>query len=56
MRIGAVFPQTELGGDVRAVRAYGQAVEELGYRHVLAYDHVLGADPAVHAGWRVPTT
>ena len=54
MRIGAVFPQTELGGDVRAVRAYGQAVEELGYRHVLAYDHVLGADPAVHAGWAGP--
>jgi probable F420-dependent oxidoreductase len=51
MRIGVVFPQTELGGDVGAVRAYGQAAEALGYTHVLAYDHVLGADPAVHAGW-----
>ena len=37
-----------------AVRAYGQAVGELGYRHVLAYDHVLGADPTVHAGWAGP--
>ena len=49
-----VFPQTELGGDVGAVRAYGQAVEELGYTHLLAYDHVVGADPAVHAGWNGP--
>jgi probable F420-dependent oxidoreductase len=54
MRIGVVFPQTELGGDVGAVRAYGEAVAELGYEHVLAYDHVVGADPAVHEGWRRP--
>jgi hypothetical protein len=54
MRVGAVFPQTELGGDVGALRAYGQGVEDLGYRHVLAYDHVVGADPAVHAGWDGP--
>ena len=48
MKIGVVFPQTELGGDVGAVRAYGEAVEELGFHHLLAYDHVVGADPAVH--------
>ena len=54
MQIGVVFPQTELGGDVGAVRAYGQRVEELGFAHVLAYDHVLGADPAVHKEWRGP--
>src|SRR5688500_1696561 len=54
MQIGAVFPQTELGGDVGAVRAYATGVEELGYRHVLAYDHVLGADPRVHQGWKGP--
>lgn len=52
MRIGVVFPQTEIGPDVGAVRAYGQRVEELGFRHVLAYEHVLGADPAVHRGWQ----
>lgn len=56
MRIGVVFPQTELGGDVGAVRAYGQGVEALGYRHLLAYDHVLGADPEAHAPWRGPYT
>jgi probable F420-dependent oxidoreductase len=54
MRIGVVFPQTELGGDVGAVRAYGLRVEELGFSHLLAYDHVVGADPAVHTGWAGP--
>lgn len=54
MHIGVVFPQTELGGDVGAVRIYAQAAEELGYHHVLAYDHVVGADPAVHTGWDGP--
>jgi probable F420-dependent oxidoreductase len=48
MEIGVVFPQTELGGDRGAVRAYGHAVADLGYAHVAAYDHVLGADTAVH--------
>ncbi len=54
MHIGVVFPQTELGGDVGAVRAYALRVAELGYHHVLAYDHVVGADPAVHAPWQGP--
>jgi probable F420-dependent oxidoreductase len=54
MQIGVVFPQTELGGDVGAVRAYAQTVDELGYSHLLAYDHVVGADPAVHQGWAGP--
>lgn len=54
MRVGVVFPQTELGGDRGAVRAYGEAVADLGYRHLLAYDHVVGADPAVHQGWAGP--
>ncbi len=54
MRIGVVFPQTELGGDVGAVRAYGEGVEALGFSHVLAYDHVVGADPEVHRGWAGP--
>jgi probable F420-dependent oxidoreductase len=54
MQVGVVFPQTELGGDVGAVRAYAAQVEELGYRHVLAFDHVVGADPKVHTGWNGP--
>src|SRR3712207_3697112 len=54
MRIGVVFPQTEIGADVGAVRAYGERVAELGFAHVLVYDHVLGADTSVHTGWRGP--
>ncbi len=54
MQIGVVFPQTEIGPDAGAVRAYGQRVEELGFAHVMAYDHVVGADPAVHRGWSGP--
>jgi probable F420-dependent oxidoreductase len=54
VRIGVVFPQTELGGDVGAVRAYGEGVAALGFSHVLAYDHVVGADPEIHRGWAGP--
>ena len=54
MRVGVVFPQTELGGDAGAVRAYARGVEQLGYAHLLAYDHVVGADPAIHQGWNGP--
>ncbi|MDT4957278.1 MAG: hypothetical protein QOG22_3307 [Pseudonocardiales bacterium] len=54
MRIGVVFPQTEIGPDPGAMRAYGEAVEALGFLHVLAYDHVVGADPDVHTGWQGP--
>jgi probable F420-dependent oxidoreductase len=56
MEIGVVFPQTELGGDVGAVRALGQAASDLGYAHLAAYDHVLGADPAVHGDLGGPYT
>jgi probable F420-dependent oxidoreductase len=54
MQIGVVFPQTELGGSAAAVRTYAEGVERLGFAHVLVYDHVLGADPEVHAPWRGP--
>jgi probable F420-dependent oxidoreductase len=54
MQIGVVFPQTEIGADRGAVRAYAERIEELGFDHLLAYDHVLGADPEVHTPWRGP--
>ncbi|CAO5159929.1 putative F420-dependent oxidoreductase [Frankia sp. AiPs1] len=53
MQIGAVYPQIELGGDPDAVRRIGRAVEDLGFDHLLAYDHVLGA---VHADRTPPLT
>jgi probable F420-dependent oxidoreductase len=52
MRTGAVFPQTEIGADPVAVRDYVQAAESLGYTHLLAYDHVLGANAGSRPGWR----
>jgi probable F420-dependent oxidoreductase len=54
MQIGVIYPQTELPTDAATVRAYVREVEELGYRHVQLYEHVLGADPAVHTGWKGP--
>src|SRR3954470_252443 len=54
MRLGVVFPQTEISADRGAVRAYTERVEELGFAHLLAYDHVLGADPEVHKPWNGP--
>jgi probable F420-dependent oxidoreductase len=54
MRIGVVFPQTELGSDPAVLRAYAQRVEELGFTHILAYDHVVGADTTVHQGFQGP--
>jgi alkanesulfonate monooxygenase SsuD/methylene tetrahydromethanopterin reductase-like flavin-dependent oxidoreductase (luciferase family) len=47
MKAGVVYPQIELGGDTGAVKAFAQAAEDLGYDHIVIYDHVLGAE---HAG------
>jgi len=52
MKTGVVFPQTEIGSDPPAVRDYVQAVEALGYSHMMVYDHVLGADTSRHANWQ----
>jgi probable F420-dependent oxidoreductase len=49
-QIGATFPQTEFGTDPAALKDYAQAVEELGFSHILAYDHVVGANPH-RPGW-----
>ena len=54
MRLGVTFPQTELGGDPAVLRTYAQGVEQLGFTHILVYDHVVGADPKVHQGWQGP--
>jgi len=51
MQPGVVFPQTEIGADAAGVRAFAQAVQQLGYQHLMAYDHVLGADTSVRPDW-----
>ena len=52
MRIGAVFPQAEIGNYPAEIRDWARAVETLGYRHILAYDHVLGAGIDTRPGWQ----
>ena len=56
MRIGVVFPQTEIGDDPVAIRDYAQTAEGLGFTHLLAYDHVLGANPDRPEGFHGPYT
>ena len=56
MRIGAVFPQIEIGTDPAVIRDYAQAVEELGFTHIVTYDHVLGAGTASRPDWSGPYT
>ena len=46
LQIGAIFPTTEIGNDPIAVRDWAQTAEQLGYRHMITYDHVLGAEHA----------
>ena len=53
MQVGVVYPQNELKGDPNALRRIGKAVEDLGFDHLSAYDHVLGA---VHADRTPPLT
>jgi probable F420-dependent oxidoreductase len=56
MKIGVVFPQTEFGNNPSAIKDYAQAVEQMGYTHIIAYDHVLGANPNRPGGWTGPYT
>ena len=56
MELGAVFPQTEIGTDPAAIRDWAQAVEGMGYTHILIYDHVLGASTASRPDWKDPYT
>jgi probable F420-dependent oxidoreductase len=52
MRIGAVFPQTEIGSDPGVIREYVTAVEAMGFDHLVIYDHVVGASVEHRPDWR----
>lgn len=56
MNIGVVFPQDEIGNDPAAIKDYAQAVEAMGYSHILVFDHVVGANPERPGGWKGPYT
>ena len=56
MKLGVVFPQTEIGADPGVIKAYAQTAEGVGYDYLLVFDHVLGANPNRPGGWQGPYT
>jgi probable F420-dependent oxidoreductase len=55
-RIGAVFPQLEIEPEAAAIRDFAQGIEAMGYSHMIAYDHVVGADITNRPDWNMPYT
>lgn len=51
VRVGVVYPHQEIGDDPGRIAAFAQAAEDLGYAHIVAYDHVIGAHPAGRPAW-----
>ena len=43
LKLGVVFPQTEIGPGPDEVRLYAQEVEAAGFDYIASYEHVLGA-------------
>jgi probable F420-dependent oxidoreductase len=57
MQLGCSLPVADIGTGPAVLRDYAQAAEGLGYAHLVAPDHVLGASPSTdHGGRRVGTT
>ena len=56
IKIGAIFPQTEIGLNPADIRDYALAAEHLGFDYILAFDHILGADVSSRPHWTGPYT
>ena len=56
MKYGVVFPQTEIGADPEVITRFAATAESLGFDHLIAYDHVLGANTASRPDWQGPYT
>jgi probable F420-dependent oxidoreductase len=54
--LGVVFPTMEIGNDPDEIRRFAIEVEGLGFDHLMTFDHVVGADPAVHGPLEGPYT
>ncbi len=52
MKIGLVFPQTEIGTDVEGIRDFAIGVEAAGFEFLAAYDHLVGHRPSDPVHWR----
>ena len=46
MKLGVIFPQTEIGSDPIAARDFAQAAESLGYEHLRVL--VAGLTETIH--------
>lgn len=51
MKIGVIFPQTEIGNNPEDIKLYGKTVESIGFSHILAYEHVVGANLKNRPDW-----
>lgn len=51
-RLGVVFPQTRFFGGAEDIRAFATSIDQAGFHHILAYDHVLGASKKTRPDWR----
>lgn len=56
MKLGVVFPQTEIGADADTIARFATTAEDLGYDHIIVYDHVIGAGTASRPDWNGPYT
>jgi probable F420-dependent oxidoreductase len=54
VKVGAVFPQLEIGTDPEDIARYARGLERMGFDHLVIYDHILGAHPDRPAGWTGP--
>jgi probable F420-dependent oxidoreductase len=54
MQIGVLYPSYELPTDPGAIRAYTQAVEDLGYDYITFFDHVILASTASRPDFQNP--
>lgn len=52
LRVGAMFPQFEIGEDPAVIRDLAQAAEDLGYAHLTAFDQIVGLGRASRPDWR----
>jgi probable F420-dependent oxidoreductase len=55
VKTGVLFPTIELP-DPTAARDYAQAAEDLGFSHLVAWEHVAGADLSGRPAWAGPPT
>jgi len=56
MRLGISLPLSDIRGDPATVREFAQAAEHMGYHHLAAPDHVLGANTASRPDWPADRT